>query len=203
MSLNKLQGQEEQDLFEREFKERRESQEKERKREEEDYIYTRDLKRRQEVDEYNTRKAALEKELAEMGESLHKREEYLSEKEKLLADLQARVEQFPEELHKAVAEAEEKLQAQITQRHEFESQIKQKELEGLVKLHNLQVISLQGKIKEQEALIKELSQKADQAAENVQLIACRALDTSSQRFIPVSVGASSGSAEDKGASSQK
>jgi hypothetical protein len=65
------------------------------------------------------------------------------------------------------------------------------------------VTSLQGKIKEQEALIRELSQKADQAAENVQLIACRALDTSSQRFIPVPVGAGSGSAEDKGASSQK
>ena len=129
---------------------------------------------------------------------MHKREEVLSEKEKILSDLQARVDQFPEELKKTVLEAEEKLRAQILQHHDFESQIKQKELDGLVKLHNLQVTSLQGRIKEQELLIKELSQKADQATENIQLIACRALDTSSQRFIPTSVNT-----DDKGALTQK
>lgn len=80
---------------------------------------------------------------------------------------------------------EERLRAQIVQQHDFESQIRQKEQEGLIKPHNLQVSSLQGKIKEQEALIKDLSQKTDQATENVQLIACRALDASSQRFASV------------------
>ena len=203
IASRKLQGQEEQGLFERNFKEYKEKQEKERKWEEEDYIYTRDLKRRQEMDSYNARKAALEKELAAMKEDLQKREEAINEKENLLADLQTRVDKFPEDLSKAVMEAEGKLQEQIFQRHDFESQIKQKELEGLVKFHNLQVTSLQGKIKEQEALIRELSQKADQATENVQLIACRALDTSSQRYLPVPGGAGSTATEDRGIASQK
>jgi hypothetical protein len=202
IASRKLQGQEEQERFERNFNEHKENQEKERKREEEDYIYTRDLKRRQEMDSYNAKKTALEKELGALKEDLQKREEVVNGKENLLVDLQAQVDKFPEDLRKAVMEAEEKLQEQILQRHDFESQIKQKELEGLVKIHSLQVTSLQGKIKEQEALIKELSQKADQATENVQLIACRALDTSSQRYVPVSVGGAAAT-EDRVATSQK
>jgi hypothetical protein len=185
--------------LEREFKEKQEKQERDRAREEEEYVYAQELKRRKEMDDYDAKKAALEKELMEMQEGLQKRESALSEKEKLLSDLQARVEQFPEELRKAVEEAEERLRTQILQEHGFESQIQKKEQEGLVKLHGLQVTSLQGKIKEQEALIKELSQKADQAAENVQLIACRALDASSQRFMPVLPAVS----DDRTATSQK
>lgn len=197
MISQRLQRKEENDRLEREFQEKKEKQEKDRKREEEEYVYARELKRRKETDDYTAKKLMLEKELTELRESLQRREEMVSEREKTLSDLQSRVDQFPEELKKAVSEAEEKLRSQILQQHDFESQIKAKEQEGLVKLHTLQVNSLQGKIKEQESLIKELSQKADQAAENVQLIACRALDASSQRFIPMSVP------EDKGSASQK
>lgn len=198
MASRRLHWKEESERLERDVQEKKEKQEKERKREEEDYAYTREIKRRKEMDDYNAKKAGLEKDLVMMKEDLQKREEVLSEQEKILPDLQARVDQFPEELKKTVLEAEEKLQAQILQQHDFESQIKQKELDGLVKLHNLQVNSLQGRIKEQELLIKELSQKADQATENVQLIACRALDASSQRFIQTSVNT-----DDKGVSAQK
>ena len=198
MASQRLRWGEENKQLELAFQEKKEKQEKDRKREEEEYTYTRELKRRKEIDEYNTKKAALEKELSEMQEGLQKREAALGEKEKILSDLQSRVDQFPEELKVAVETAEERLRTQIVQQHDFESQIRQKEQEGLVKLHNLQVSSLQGKIKEQEALIKELSQKADQAAENVQLIACRALDASSQRFTSVSA-----IPEDKGTTAQK
>ncbi len=198
MANQRLQWKEENERFDREFKEKKEKQEKDRKREEEEYVYVRELERRKEMDDYDAKKATLEKELSEMREGLQKQEVALSEKEKLLSDLQERVDQFPEELKKAVKEAEESLRAQILQQHSFESQIQQKEQEGLIKLHNLQVASLQGKIKEQEGLIKELSQKADQAADNVQLIACRALDASSQRFMPVPA-----IPEEKGSASQK
>lgn len=122
-----------------------------------------------------------------MREDLQKREIVVNEKEQVLSDLQSRVDKFPEELNKAVGFAEEKLRAQILHQTDFESQIKQKELDGLNKFHDLQVASLQGKIKEQELLIKDLSQRADQATEKVQLIACRALDASSQRFVTATV----------------
>ena len=168
--------------LEREFQEKKEKQEKDRKREEEDYIYHRELHRRKEMDEYESKKAGLEKELTEMKEELQKREMAVTEKEKVLLELQSQADQFPEVLKKAVTEAEDKLRAQLLQHHDFESQISQKEQEGLIKLNAAQIASLQGKIKEQDLLIKELSQKADQARENVHSIACRALDASSQRF---------------------
>jgi hypothetical protein len=198
MASQRLHWKEENERLERDFQDKKEKREKDHKREEEEYAYAREMQRRKDMDDYATQKAELEKELMKMREDIQKREEAVSEKEKILSDLQSRVDEFPEKLQKAVAEAEEKLRAQILQHHDFESQIKQKELDGLVKLHNLQLTSLQGKIKEQEGLIKELSQKADQAAENVHLIACRALDASSPRFVATSV-----SADDKVVNFQK
>jgi hypothetical protein len=198
MASQRRHWKEENERLERDFQEKKEKREKDHKREEEEYAYAWEMQRRKDMDDYTTQKAELEKELMKMKEDLQKREEAVSEKEKTLTDLQSRVDEFPEKLQKAVVEAEEKLRAQILQHHDFESQIKQKELDGLVKIHTLQLTSLQGKIKEQEGLIKELSQKADQAAENVHLIACRALDASSSRFVATSVGA-----DDKVVSFQK
>ncbi len=118
----------------------------------------------------------------EMKEDLQKREFAIVEKEKILLDLQSQVERFPEQLKQTIAETEEKLRSQLLQQHTFESQLKEKEQEGLIKLNELRVTSLQAKIKEQEILLKELNQKTDQATQQVQLIACRALDVSAQRF---------------------
>jgi hypothetical protein len=186
MTVQRTHWKEENTQLERDFKEQKEKLEKERKREEEEYTYALAIKRRKETDDYNTRKAALEKELLEMKEDLQKREITISEKEKILSDLQSQVEQFPEQLKQTVTEVEEKLRSQILQQHAFESQIKEKEHEGLIKLNDLRVTSLQTKIKEQEAFLKELNQKTDQATQQVQLIACRALDVSAQRFVTTS-----------------
>jgi len=199
MAAKRLHWTQENECLELNFRENKEKWEKDRKHEEEDYTYTQTIQRRKEMDDYNTKKVALEKELITMQEDLQKREEVLREKENLSSDLQSRVAQFPEELKKTVAAAEKQLLAQITQQHDFAAQIKQKELDGMMKFHDLQVTYLQGKIKELELLVKELSQKSDRATENVQLIACRALDTSSQRFIPSSVG----NVDDKVVSVQK
>jgi chromosome segregation ATPase len=198
MTSQRLHWEEENEGLKREFQEKGEKQKKDRQREEEEYTYTREMQRRKEMDDYHAQKAMLEKELVEMRENLQKREEMVNAKEQVLADLQARVDKFPDELKKTVTEAEEKLRAQILQQHDFESQMQQKELDNLVKFHNLQVTSLQGKIKELELLVKELNQKADKATENVQLIACRALDASAQRLIMASVNA-----DDKVTTSQK
>jgi len=91
MASQRLRWEEDNKQLELAFQEEKEKQEKDRKREEEEYAYAREIKRRKEVDEYNAKKAVLEKELSEMQEGLQKREAALSEKEKLLSDLQARV----------------------------------------------------------------------------------------------------------------
>lgn len=46
-----------------------------------------------------------------------------------------------------------------------------------------ELIYLEDKIKKQENTIQELTAKADNATQQVQSIACRALDTSGQRFV--------------------
>ena len=53
-----------------------------------------------------------------------------------------------------------------------------KEIEGEQKLKDQKIESLSAKIKEQEATIKQLTDKANQASSQVQDIANRALDTS-------------------------
>lgn len=169
--------------LDRDFKERQEKREKERKREEEEYTYALDLKRRKEIDAYNTKKADMEKELHQMKEDLDKRESAIGGQEKILSDLQLQVDGFPDQLKAAVTEAEDRVRFSILQQNTFESQIKEKEHEGLIKLHAQRVMSLESKIKEQDALLKELNQKMDQATQQVQLIACRALDVSAGRFV--------------------
>lgn len=61
--------------------------------------------------------------------------------------------------------------------------MKQKEYDGILKLNEQSIVYLEDKIKKQETYIKELTEKADNATQQVQLIACRALDTSGQCFI--------------------
>ena len=182
MTDKRLVWKEESYQLEHAFQEKRARLEKEYKREEEEYTYNLETKRRKESDEYMTQKALLEKELREKREELEKREADFTNKEQILLTLQAQVNAFPEQLIQKVKEAEEKLQDQLLQQHGFESQLKDKEYQGILKLYEQQVSSLETKIKEQEFLLKELMNKTDQAMQQVQLIACRALDASSHRF---------------------
>jgi DNA repair exonuclease SbcCD ATPase subunit len=176
----------ENETLEREFNEQKEKLEKSRKREEEEYSYALQLKRRKEADDYTSQRTVLEKELLDRVAELKKREDEISEREKNLENLEAQVAQFPERLKEAISQAEETLRNEILQHHKFESQLKEKEYEGIIKLNDQRIASFTGKIKEQELLIKELTQKADQATQQVQSIANRALDTSVQRYVTVS-----------------
>ena len=75
---------------------------KSKKHEEEDYTYALALKRRNETDQYNNKKAILEKELSDLRESLLKREADLAEKEKNYESLTIQVEQIPSQIKEAV-----------------------------------------------------------------------------------------------------
>jgi hypothetical protein len=60
--------------------------------------------------------------------------------------------------------------------------LKEKEIEGEKKLNLQKVASLEAKVKEQDTLIAQLTQKANDATQQVQSIACKALEASSQRL---------------------
>ena len=183
MATQKLQWQEQKSKLEQEYKERKELLEKIRKREEEEYGYALELKQRKEMDEYNDKKFSMEKELSDLKDNLSKREADLLEKEKDYESLRLQVQQIPDKIKEAVTNNEKALEAKLLEQYEFATKLKQQEYDGILKLKEQSINYLEEKIRKQDDLIKELSEKADMATQQVQSIACRALDTSAQRFL--------------------
>ncbi|OZG32103.1 hypothetical protein [Rickettsia endosymbiont of Culicoides newsteadi] len=186
MTAKKSQWQQQSEQLERDYKEQKEKLEKTKKREEEEYIYTLELKRRKEIDEYNSKKAIMEKELSDLRDNLLKREADLVEKEGDYESLEMQVGQIPNIIKEAVNNAEESLRGKLSQQYDFDMQLKQQEYEGKLKLQAQCISYLEDKITKQEILMKELTAKADMATQQIQSIACRALDTSAQRFVTLS-----------------
>jgi hypothetical protein len=186
MLIQKTNWQLQKEQIERDYKENKEKFEKSRKHEEEDYTYALALKRRNEMDGYNNKKAILEKELSDSKDSFLKREAELAEKEKSYESLKIQVEQIPDQIKAAVDIAEESLRNRMSQQYDFETKLKQKEYDGALKLEEQNINNLEDKVKKLEISVKELIEKADLATQNIQSIACRALDTSAGRFFTVS-----------------
>ncbi len=173
--------------FEKETKEFRELQIKERKREEEDYMYDLKLKRKKEQDIYEGKKIQQEKELDDKKIAFQKemidRELNIKEAESELAELRKKSSEFPKllesEIKRSVSLAEDKLKQQF----EFEKQLSAAKGNGESVLKDQVIESLKEKIKDQEATIKQLSQKANLSEESVKQLALKALDSSAKEKI--------------------
>lgn len=183
INSQKLHWQQQRAALEQDYKEQKELLSKTRKREEEEYNYTLELKRRKELDEYNNKHILIEKELSELKDHLLKRETDLATKEQEYVSLKMQVDGMADKIKEAVHTAEELLRNQLLQQYDFEKQLTQKEYNGILQLKEQSIIYLEDKIKKQENTIQELTAKADNATQQVQSIACRALDTSGQRFV--------------------
>ncbi len=189
MSQKRLLWKKEQDDFEFVKKEREAQSKKERQREEEDYLYNLQLKRKKEADAYDEKKVNLEKELIEKKAAFEKefseREASLSAREKELAELKARVELFPKELEKTIKDAEKSVAERLNFTHNHEVELASKEIEGDRKLYQQKIAALESKIGEQDDLIKQLTQKANEAGLQVQSIAIKAIEGASSQRITV------------------
>ncbi len=157
---------------------------KKREREEEEYQYNLQLTRKKEKDIYDQKKATLEKELNEkritFENEIKSREQALKEAETELADLRKKAESFSTELEKAVQNAIKETTAKLEKEYKFEAQLKLKEHEGEVKLKNIYIESLQAKIKDLEAQLKQALQKAESAEQNTKEITIKAIENSGQ-----------------------
>lgn len=183
INSQKLHWQQQRAALEQDYKEQKELLSKTRKREEEEYNYTLELERRKELDEYNNKRILIEKELSELKDNLLKREADLATKEQEYVSLKMQVDGMADKIKEAVYSAEKLLRNQLLQQYDFEKQLTQKEYDGILQLKEQSIIYLEDKIKKQENTIQELTAKADNATQQVQSIACRALDTSGQRFV--------------------
>jgi hypothetical protein len=185
MSQKRLQWKKEQEESEFAKKEREAQMKKERQREEEEYTYNLQLKRKKETDAYEEEKTALEKELTEkkatMDKEFAEREAAISTREKEYSELRARVETFQKELERAVKDTEKVITERLTFTYKHEAELAAKEIEGERKLYQQKVSALEMKIKEQDDLIKQLTQKANEAGLQVQNIAIKAIEGASQQ----------------------
>jgi hypothetical protein len=187
MAQKRLQWKKEQEDYELARKEREAKLKKEREREEEEYTYALQLKRKKDNDVYEAKKAALEKELkdkrAAVEKELSEREALVSSKEKELADLKTQVVEFPKQLDEAVKNTQKSVKEKLEFVYKHEAELAAKEIEGERKLSKQIISALEAKIKEQEEYIRQLTLKTDEAGQQVQTIAIKAIEgASSQRI---------------------
>lgn len=182
MKQQKALWQAEQDKWNAQQKEQKEIAEKQRKREEEEYLYNLKITRKKETDLYEEKKAKLEKEISEKKAAFDKevaeREATLIAAEAELKELRIRAENFPREMEKAIVGTEKAITEKLIAQFDFEQKLTAKQTEGELKLKDQTIITLQSKIKDIEAVNKELSAKAMNADANVKDIAIKAIESS-------------------------
>ncbi len=119
------------------------------------------LQRKKDQDAYETRKMGLERELHDKKTTLQKefaeREALIAAREEEYAQLKKTVTLFPEQLEKAVRDAENKATEAIESHYKFKMDLTSKEIEGEKKLNQQIISSLREKIKEQDEYIKQLT----------------------------------------------
>lgn len=165
-------------------KEEQERLQKERKREEDDFRYNLVMTRKKDSDIYNATKEALEKELTErkiaFDKEITEREKNLSASEQELETLRIESTGFATKLNEAVQQAEERLTISLQRENDFERKLLLKENEGLMRLKEQTIGTLQQRIKELEDMLKQQQSKADASDKNVKDIAIKAIESSSK-----------------------
>jgi hypothetical protein len=157
---------------------------KRRKREEEEYAYNQKIKRQKEQDEYDTQKNQLDKELADkkarFEQEISVRELNLKNVEAELAELRKNNAEFPAKLEKALKDKEAEVTKQLKTQYDFDVKLMEKQNEADIRLKDQIILSLQEKIKEQQAQLKEYTDKANRAEASVKDIAVKAIENASK-----------------------
>lgn len=169
--------------MERDLKDRKEELKKKNIREEDEYSYDLLLNRKKDQDAYSLKKTELEKELKEQRfvfeKEIEERRSALLAEENELKNLRVQAEKFPEELERAVKNAEKTTKENLEKEFQHTFELKENELDGKYNLQKQMINVLESKIKEQDALISVLTKKTDVSQHQVQTIALKALERSS------------------------
>jgi hypothetical protein len=157
---------------------------KRRKREEEEYAYNLKINRQKEQDEFETKKNQLEKELADkkvrFEQEVSSRELNLKNAEAELTELRKNNTEFPAKLEKALKDKDAEITKQLKTQYDFDIKLMEKQNEADIRLKDQIILSLQEKIKEQQAQLKEYTDKANRAEANVKDIAVKAIENASK-----------------------
>jgi len=168
---------------ERERKEQEEALKKARAREAEEFEYKKNLERKKAQDKYDEDQRLQEKKNKERQETLEKnwqqRETALKEQEQELARLRKEAQDFPETLKTESDKAAVLASKAAEQKFEQEILLLKKEAETEKRLASLQVKTLEETIARQAAQITALQKQMDEAKQQVQDIAVKAIEGAS------------------------
>ncbi len=183
----KLQCKAEEEKIQSEITEAKVISDKQRKRDEEEYQYNLKIRRTKDQDEYEENKNKLEKDLLEKKALFEKemveREAKLKEAETELLELREKDKEFPVILEKDVKKAQQETEKILKQQYDFEKQLSDNKIIGEQKLKDQTIKTLEAKIKDIEALLRQLTIKTDASEENVKQMALKALETSGKERV--------------------
>ena len=163
--------------------EEKEAETNRRKREKEEFDYAFKRERQLAKDKFEDEKAKLEKEIEEKRVQLEiefaEREKVLKERENELQELRTKAEKFPKELETAVSKAVKESTDRIEHEAKNREKLLTKEFEGERNVLKARIESLEQTISEQNDRLAKLSQQAETASSQVQDIAVKAIEGSS------------------------
>ncbi len=166
-------------------KERNESAQKVNQREHDEYWYNLNLERNLDKDEYEAQKRQLYLELLEVRKLQEKqwqdREEAIAKQEKAHSEAEEKVESFEKELEAKIKQGTEEGKGIGYYQAKVKADLRSKEVEGERKNYQLRIESLGQTIQTQEIRIRTLTQQLDAALKQVQDLAVKAIEGSSNR----------------------
>lgn len=179
----RLAWEKEQELQKLAVQERNENQEKARDRDEELYDYDLNLQRDLDIEEYEQRQKRLYQEIEEFRQEQEKqwaeREKSISEREKLSAEVKAKVEAFPKELEANIKNGKDNGRNIGNYQAKVKADLSAKDIEGQKQNYELQIQGMLQTIQNQESRIASLSKQLDSALKQVQDLAVKAIEGSS------------------------
>jgi hypothetical protein len=171
-------------VHEAEIKERDADEQKSRKREKEEYLYAFQREQQLAREQFEDEKARLEREITNRREQMEKeladREKAVGEKETELNELRRQAGAFPDELESAVSKAVKEAVQRVESEAKNREELLKKEFDGERNVLNTRIESLEKTVTEQNEQIAKLSQQVEKAYSQVQDIATKAIEGTSQ-----------------------
>ncbi len=173
----------EQEDYQRQLQERNENHQKTRQRDQENYHYTLQLQRERDIEDYEQSQQQLYQQLEERRQEQEKqwkeREEAITQREKEAAEIKAKVEAFPGQKEAAVQKGKEIGRNIGYSQAKIKADLLAKEMEGQKQFYQLQIQSLSETITTQEARLQSLVKQLDSAQKQVQDLAVKAIEGTS------------------------
>ena len=187
MSEKKRIWKEEEIKKQQEIKEAEDALKKARKRDEEEYQYNLKINRKKEQDIYEAKKEKLEKDIIEkkiaFEKEISERESTVKDAENELADLRKKSAEFPKILETELEKLRKETEKELKRQFDFEKQLTASQNKAELQLKIQTIETLNAKIKDQETLINQLTQKVNSSENNVKQIAMKAMETSSKERV--------------------